>query len=272
LALDCLSTLQFTVQHNLFFKMVAVDVDAMIAEFLANAACSSLKLEHMTTGQRKNLKKLVAEDYPALRCESFGFGQERQLHLFKKSVVEAEESPATTADVSPSSQGKLDVVDSPGCSTAASGNSPSGSPTVSHLQSVELQVRNTFIHMENPPVDKRAVQSMPHGMFRQCLLEAVKAKLEDEIPEFPSTPSSVSSEPGIEQMTAHAQQHASPFSIGSLVVVEGLVKLPAFNGRSAVVEGFNDATGRYDIVLASTAGSQHAKIKEENLRLVLPCP
>jgi len=250
--------------------MVAVDVHAVVAEFLANSVCSSLKLEHMTTGERKNVKKLVA-DYPELQCESFGFGPERQLHLFKKSVVKAEEPAATTAFVSPSSQGKLDIVDSPGCSTAASGNSPMSSPTLSPLQSVELQVRNTFIHIESTPVDERAVQSMPHGMFRQCLLEAAQAKLADEIPEFPSTPSSVSSEPDMEPMMDYAQQYLS-LSIGSLVVVEGLVKLPAFNGRSAVVQGFDEATGRYDIVLASTSGSQQAKIKEENLRLVLPCP
>merc|ERR1711881_795264 len=33
----------------------------------------------------------------------------------------------------------------------------------------EIQVRNTFIHFE-APADERVVQSMPHGMFKQCIL------------------------------------------------------------------------------------------------------
>merc|ERR1719424_2660549 len=61
-------------------------------------------------------------------------------------------------------------------------------------------------------------------------------------------------------------------SIGALVVVEGLEKCPAFNGRSAVVQGWDEATSRSNILLACPEGSQQAKIKEENMRVVLPCP
>lgn len=50
----------------------------------------------MTTGQRKQVKRLIGE-YPELTCESYGFGQERQLHLFKRQhAVEPSPTPNTT--------------------------------------------------------------------------------------------------------------------------------------------------------------------------------
>jgi hypothetical protein len=248
--------------------MVAFDVDVAVANFLADPTRNSLELAHMTTGQRKSTKKLVAE-YPGLRCESYGFGAERQLHLFKKGAGEAQAAEDSAASVmtGSSSQDKLATV-------ASSGGD---SPMAGQLEPVELRVHNTFIHMKDAPVDLRAVQSMPHGMFRQCLQsEAASQSTEaDDMPAFPSTPSSVSSEPEMEPMAESMAGHSQrllPFSIGTLVMVEGLVKAPGFNGRSAVVQGFDEATGRYDIVLASTSGSQQAKIKEENLRMVCPCP
>lgn len=60
------------------------DAEVAIAEFLADAKQTTLELPHMTTGQRKHTKKVI-EGYTELTCESYGFGQERKLHLFKKS-------------------------------------------------------------------------------------------------------------------------------------------------------------------------------------------
>jgi hypothetical protein len=58
---------------------------SMIQEFLSDPKRSSLELPHMTTGQRKQTKKIV-DEYPELKCESFGFGQDRKLHLFKQTA------------------------------------------------------------------------------------------------------------------------------------------------------------------------------------------
>jgi len=236
--------------------MACLDVDTSIAEFLADAERTSLELPHMTTGQRKTTKKLL-EKYPEIRCESYGFGPERQLHLFKKG-----------ADETPPEEGKSKVTPF------------GGSPAMSNREVLppvaleELQVRNTFIHFERAPVDDRAVQSMPHGMFKQCILaETSKAATGYD------TPTTM----GYEGTPVHTPRTASEpesllacpslsLSVGALVVVEGLVKVPAFNGRSAVVQGWDEATGRYNILFASPDGCQQAKIKEENLRMVLPCP
>lgn len=57
-----------------------------IISFLADTDRDSLELPHMTTGQRKQTKKIL-DQYPDITCESCGFGTERRLHLFKKTHV-----------------------------------------------------------------------------------------------------------------------------------------------------------------------------------------
>jgi len=230
-------------------KMGAFDVAAAITEFLADSACQSLELPHMTAGQRKSAKLLI-DQYAEIRCESFGFGPERQLHLFKKA-----DAPS----------GKVSFI--------------SAVTADSQIPSAELQVRNTFIHIEDISADNRAVKSMPHGMFRQCILsETVDEPSVAEIAEFPTTPSSMGTDPDTEStveltgpLLSSPTGRLVPFAAGDLVIVEDLVKAPAFNGKSAIVQGFDKAAGRYDIAIASPAGCQQAKIKEENLRVVLPC-
>jgi hypothetical protein len=147
-----------------------------------------------------------------------------------------------------------------------------------------LQIRNTFIHIGDATTDGRAVQSMPHGMFKQCLLSEAAEVLAAEAFKgayFCDTPTSAGGEsPCGESPTlsdesdfdADRTGQSSPLSIGALVKVEGLVKLPAYNGCSAVVQGWDESTGRYNILIASPGGLQQAKIKEENLSMLLPCP
>jgi len=77
-----------------------LDLEALVSEFLADGSRTSLELPHMTTGQRKRTKRLV-EQHPGLRCESFGFGQERQLHLFKPSHESTHEAPSAATAAPP---------------------------------------------------------------------------------------------------------------------------------------------------------------------------
>merc|ERR1719240_631759 len=144
-----------------------VDISTAIADFVADPNRHSFELPHMTTGQRKVAKRTV-DEYSGLKCESFGFGQERQLHIFKvamREVVVKAKRPSVASD----------------CSTAASSPRP-GSPT-SSMASPEmpslaafrpppgLEIRNTFLHVGGTSTVERAVQSMPHGMFGHCLAE-----------------------------------------------------------------------------------------------------
>jgi len=244
--------------------MAAFDVAIAISEFLVDSVSTSLELPQMTTGQRKNTTALIGQ-HPDLRCESFGFGQERRLHLFKIGSQLGAPQPANA---------RTPQQDTSVCA-------PEASHQELPLLDMPLPVRNTFIHIESVPVDKRAVQSMPHGMFRQSMLMEAACKPSckvagDEAPaevfeaKFARTPSPAS-EPEAEP-TAQSEQRM-PLGLGALVVVEGLTKLPAFNGLSAVVQGFDHTSGRYSIMLVAANGACHqAKVKEQNLRLLMPCP
>jgi len=238
--------------------MASVDIATIIAEFVEDPAATSLELPLRTSGERKDAKKSLTE-FPELHCESYGFGADRQLHIFKKCTVEV-------------------LSDNTESSTAGAVALPA------------VNIKNTFIDdwLECTPVNKREIQSMPHGMFRKCMfMEASKdlggsntpTTSGDDTP-ADSSEAEVSTrwadapvEDDLESMLCPLQEARSqpslPLTVGALVVVEGLVKVPAFNGCSAVVQGWDEATERYNILLTLPGGIQQAKIKEENLRMVL---
>lgn len=289
--------------------MATFDVATAVAEFIADPNRITVELPHMTTGQRKSTKKLV-EQCPELRCESYGFGAERQLHLFKNHGPEAsceEAAPmlfkscvltppsvnikntfiddwaALEAEpvVFRSLRHQLTNIGSDIASIVRTSDSMDQSTKASdkalQIGHAELQVRNTFIHFDGAPADERAVQSMPHGMFMHCV--GAEASQRDYGYDTPttmgcSTPTSSADEPEADSVLPEDRAGAGqqlPLSLGALVVVEGLVKNPSFNGQSAVVQGWDETAGRYEILLVSKHGSQQAKIKKENLRMILPC-
>jgi len=223
--------------------MAGFDITTAIAEFCADPARTSFELPHMTTGQRKSAKQLVAQ-YSDLRCESYGFGADRQLHLFKGVTTEA-----MTEDKTPD------------------------------FSRFAVNIKNTFIDDWAAPAqnDRRAVQTMPNDMFRQSLweeaCEEAKGATGYDTPTTTGcdTACDTASEPEAESMPCPLVE-TNGLPIGGLVVVEGLAKMPAFNGCSAVVQGWDEETGRYNILIAGPTGCQQAKIKDENLRLVLTCP
>lgn len=295
--------------------MTAINVSTMIAEFFADASQTSLEMPHMTTGQRKHAKKLL-DEYSELRCESFGFGSERCLHVFKDSHSDVDAqtqsvSPLTISsfrvkntfidDVAPSEEepimfrslqarppkSGLDVasivklcgqktVDVETDSAPTAGGDTGGDTHPEMLLPLthdNLQVRNTFIHMRDASADERAVQSMPHGMFKQRLLSEAAEVLQAIY--FCDTPTSAGGDaPSFSESDVDVDHigHSKILNVGALVLVEGLVKVPAYNGRTAVVEAWDEETQRYSILIASTSGCLQAKVKAENLRMIQPCP
>jgi len=228
----------------------AFDAAKSLERFLADELQTTLELpSSLSAEQRKQVKKLV-EQHPngALRCESYGFGADRQMHIFKVT----EKSPADSAG-----------------STAAfnsSSNSSSNSPREGQPTKKELQVRNTFIHFEESSKakgDERVVQSMPDGVFRQHLLAEAAER-------------AAASGCGVVQGEAEKQLPAADegsdlqdvLSPGMQVCVHGLVRAPAFNGRSGIVQApFDREAGRYSVLLSLENGTtQLAKIKADNLR------
>jgi len=117
---------------------------------------------------------------------------------------------------------------------------------------LELEVQNTFIHYKNPPVNERAVQSMPHSMFRQCLLMET-----------------LSDQPQKEQLQSDRPEESFSLTASTEVVIEGLSKFPAFNGLQGTLQSLDEQTGRYTILLKSpVCGHKTAKVKRENFRLL----
>jgi len=71
--------------------------------------------------------------------------------------------------------------------------------------------------------------------------------------------------------TEETSPRNSQIAPGTPVVINGLSKSPAFNGLSAVVQSWDDETGRYNVLLASpSAGRNWAKVKGENLHMATP--
>lgn len=300
---------------------VAFDVEAAIAEFVADPSLTSLALPHMTTGQRKSAKK-IAELHAELTCESFGFGQERQLHLSKKGS-----ESRSCADSSPvqlkntvfgdfiggemvlkqalnSEEEQRSAPASAECSTNASESVAScstsesqsiGSPASSSrelpvspcltfatrdwpVQAASssaggVEVRNTFIHFSGVSTDERLVQSMPHGMFGHCLSEESKKACASTPRPSVATTADVAL-PAVSWTEPRSSAESTDGSVlaqGTEVVIQGLTKLPAYNGLNAVVQSFDEETGRYSILLSTPAcdGKQKtAKVKGENLWVV----
>mmetsp|Transcript_19848 Transcript_19848/g.24462 ORF Transcript_19848/g.24462 Transcript_19848/m.24462 type:complete len:336 (+) Transcript_19848:93-1100(+) len=250
------------------------DVEAALSEFLADQNATELQLPALDTEQRKKAKKL-AEEYPEVKCESYGFGVERRLHLFKQGA------PTAKGKESDSKKENLTGQFVSEGSTAVSGVSPEekqDGPTSEEGAAVALptpgyQIRNTFIHINEGPgtdvVDQRAVQSMPHGMFSQCLQEE-----QEKAPSPIVGSDSGSAKEATEPTPAPVEAPKEIFAPGTEVVIEGLTKYPGFNGLHGTVQSLDPETGRYNVQLSSADGSngQSAKIKGENLRMTVPPP
>merc|ERR1711879_163010 len=105
-------------------------------------------------------------------------------------------------------------------------------------------VVNTFIHYAEA-TDKRIVQSMPHGMFGQCLITELlgDATVRTENETKPAAPLFV------QELRPAISSAAFPYDIymeeealapGAEVVITGLAKLPTFNGLKGTVQSFDE--------------------------------
>mmetsp|Transcript_57621 Transcript_57621/g.100826 ORF Transcript_57621/g.100826 Transcript_57621/m.100826 type:complete len:438 (-) Transcript_57621:48-1361(-) len=75
----------------------AADVEQLIELFVKESSQSSLKLPPTLSAQERKKAKALAERHEGLKCESFGFGAERQLHIFKENVSTEQSKVALNA-------------------------------------------------------------------------------------------------------------------------------------------------------------------------------
>jgi len=319
-----------------------VDVQALIEQFLQDPAQKSLELPtSLTVEQRKEAKRL-ADQHSGLKCESYGFGAERQLHLFKKGtqLAQAEaqdvrgssgavrvkntfiddwaeggdedaeplcfrsmpagsllektlqrcaeeqaeaESQAEAAAATSSTAGVESAAPAGSSTASCSASTGQGLPALPEGTSLQaLQVRNTFIHIESMPTVERIVQSMPDGMFRHCLQAELSAQSGGYANATPAVASAV---PVVASAASTDAVRAPPyvalpadggsFAPGTEVIIQNLVKLPAWNGCAGVVQALDAETGRYDVLLElteSSSGWKWVKVKGENLLHKVPPP
>merc|ERR1712109_397635 len=96
-------------------------------------------------------------------------------------------------------------------------------------------------------------------MFRQCLQDDVDQVAQDDVKLDESV--ATVCEPGLEAI------RPALLAPGTQVIIQGLTKIPAFNGQSGIVERLDEATGRYSVKL-TTGGPgipKFAKVKADNL-------
>jgi len=291
----------------------AVDIEAMIEAFLADQSSNSLDLPRSLTAEQRKQAKRLAEQHQGLKCKGYGYGEERQLYLFKqesKDCVRVKNSFIDDWEGSPGGEqaifrsmppsmpvdllqrtlerckvsGEDPAPASPEAKagTAVSESSPNSGAAGRDLPPMPegVQVRNTFIHIESVPEVERIVQSMPDGMFRQCL----EAELSAQIPAgdggsgggsgaraaAQATPPGAPAAPG-----PPAPAPEVVLAPGTEVLIQGLKKLPDFNGLTGVVQSLDEESGRYDVLLDGPAGQcgwRWVKVKGENCRPRMPPP
>lgn len=320
------------------------DVRAAINRFISDEHRESMQLPWLTSAQRKETKQVV-DEHDELTCVSYGFGQERRLHVFKGKQNEgASEDSSTKATTDRSAQStnqpsysvKNTFVDDWADaerqsedvlfrSTPAQLSSIRKSTLSAESQEEDviaeipaidtckdrvtvrgqsedfrlpdgLRVENTFIcGGEVEDADDRVVQSMPHGMFRQALLEEKKfqdthdvieeplaegdangyltdEELVDEQPPLSHTTSAIqfSTPAPVSRPELAVQASLTAFKPGDSVLIRGLTRLPAFNGLVGVVESVDHTIGRYKVMFANPVnGQRFAKVRAENLQPAL---
>lgn len=292
------------------------NLEAMIADLLADAHRDSLELPHMTAGQRKQARTLV-ERHAGLACQSYGFGAERRLLLLKTGGKPQEEPAAPSESTScrctsvrlpagtlPERVCELrgeagDCCEQAGSETVEAGEADSGgddssicSPAASHWSITSphsvgestpsslpegLEIRNTFIcGASDESLDTRCVRSMPHGMFKTCLLDERRSR---ELAAAIGASAASASEATSSEVVAPPENVGADSPAGDLevlapgtdVVIQGLTKLPEFNNLVGTVQSFDKAAGRYDLLLpkpVGPSGQRWAKVKRVNLSLV----
>mmetsp|Transcript_46589 Transcript_46589/g.80988 ORF Transcript_46589/g.80988 Transcript_46589/m.80988 type:complete len:162 (+) Transcript_46589:1-486(+) len=113
---------------------------------------------------------------------------------------------------------------------------------------------------------------MPHGMFSQLIAREAsgEAAARESNEEAAAVQAAVPVSPSWHAPACLGDAaEGCQLEPGALVVVEGLVKLPAFNGLSGVIQSLDAETGRYSVLLTSPTlpnGQQLAKVKAQNLR------
>jgi hypothetical protein len=259
------------------------DLEAALADLLHDSSRMSVELPPMSSEQRLQARKQV-EQFAGLTCESYGFGEERKLHIFKKMQSECDKSSGSCA---PESTAKCDevnadlvsdgsvrcVMDGPVCkldltavgantdasTIAASSCASDGSPASTFRESEPKFLAppgfdlcaSRCAHSKQYRADPRVIQSMPHSMFSQHLRDEATAR-ELEVDSF-----------------ARSSEEIDSVVPGAQVIIYRLSRCAAFNGLTGTLQSVDEQSGLFTVVLSFPAhGQKTVKVKRQNFRLV----
>jgi hypothetical protein len=305
----------------------AFNVELAVAAFLADEGQVSLELPSSLTAEQRKLAKIIVEKHPVLNSQTYGFGAERRLHLFKTGVgqdaVDAPQEATTSGAGGAAScvsikntfidgwtgidesaepivfrsmpavklpeqvlsalrgeEAKVDLSPVPESPSGNFGITDGVSPYAAAVSPAapleqEVQVRNTFVHYPEMREEERVVQSMPHSSTFSQRLREEAAERGQALPSWMVVAPPVVDANGLAVPADRPVGDASsrvvneePLPPGTEIMVEGLLRAPAFNGLFGVVQSFDRDTGRYSLLLQMREGGQQwAKVKRENLRL-----
>jgi hypothetical protein len=279
--------------NSMFLQHGSFDLETAIANLLHDVGCNSLELPSGLSADERNQAKVVASKHAELKCESYGFGSDRRLHIFKKSATtrvrvkntfvegcEASDGDANFDAIifrsepgslwtrsplcSLGNAGDLNLELPPLCLKASPTASPLSLPAEPDDRPEACGVSMLFqVPYHSPPTSPSGQSERREGSPTSSATETSSISTLPQLPyrSIPATPS------GQAEAPAFPPGVFETFPVGMLVVIQGLVRAPAFNGRVGVVQSLDSETGRYDVLLGpQTSGQQRAKVKYENLR------
>merc|ERR1719420_1316301 len=82
------------------------NVEAAISNFLADPVRASLELPAALSVEERKYAKKIAEKHPHIKCESYGLGNERRLHLFKQGGTDVTVKNTFINDWAPKESGE----------------------------------------------------------------------------------------------------------------------------------------------------------------------
>lgn len=266
-----------------------LDLEAVVARFAGDDSCTSFALPASLKPEERLLAKKLVNVHPHLECESYGFGPERQLHIFKKQCrgvrlrVKNTFIDAWLAGVDGKAKPSRALHSWP-----FDFRSEVATQTVDSLREecvAKDSVANANEFCDNISICSRtpSPQTSPKGYCRQqvSLTEEVLKALQshklsttehmsDESQSTSMLPSPATMPPPV------SPTNVVPLESGTEVEIHGLTQRPDFNGLSGIVVSWDAVLRRYEVRLSDSPGangrSRIVKTKRENLLSKPPAP
>lgn len=257
---------------------VELDLEAVITWFAGDDSCMSHALPTSLSAEQRQYSKQIAKRFPNLDCESYGFGAERQLHLFKKRAHGFRTRVKNT------------FIDA--WVEAAEHNS-SSTPLARSLPSDLRNIAETFVVPITPKLRPSLLGSLSNPLGEgehelmcstpsPCLSpkylgcsEAPSLIIQSSQPKPRCEPPLIDADAFGFAPTAPPPMSPGNVAVlpaGTAVEIDGLLRRPDFNGAAGIVMSWDATMRRYNILLEGGEVQRQVKAKRENLRLRTPPP